>query len=71
METFICENCCNKFIKKNTDEEALKELEQSPWFVPEEEVGCICDDCFPKFKKWFDALTPEDHKRIRSKTTRK
>lgn len=66
MSQYTCENCNQIFNKLWSDEEAKKEYESSSYYMPNEEVAVICDDCFIKFKKWVDSLTEEDHKRIKN-----
>lgn len=62
---FTCEKCKKTFDKGWSDEDALKEYEVSPWNLPQDGKGLVCDDCFTDFKKWFDSLTPEQHEKIR------
>jgi hypothetical protein len=66
MNNFTCDRCQVTFNKGRSEEEARKELETSPWNIPGDAIGVVCDDCFEAFKIWFDSLTEEDHKRIRN-----
>ncbi len=65
MKTFKCEVCNEKFETDRSDKECLEELVKSPWFIEGDEIGEICEDCFQKFKIYFDGLTEEDNKRIK------
>lgn len=65
-DEFKCQKCKKNFIKGWSDEDALKELENSPWNIPEDEIGVLCDDCFKEFKIWFNNLTAQDHRRIKT-----
>ena len=67
MNTFTCEKCERTFAKENSDHDAQKEYDQSPWNIPGEDHGVVCEDCFKQFKIWFESLTEEDHKKIREK----
>jgi len=64
-ETFTCEKCEQEFTKCEQFD-PLHELRNSPWHIPGDGIGVICEDCFVKFKAWFDTLTEEDHRRIRA-----
>jgi hypothetical protein len=66
MNDFTCERCHGTFGRKRTEEEARKEFQGSPWYIPGDESGVLCEDCFQVFRIWFDGLTEADHKRIRS-----
>lgn len=66
MDKFTCANCTQTFNKEWTEEEAVKEFKSSPWYIPNENIDVICDDCFEEFKEWFETLTDEDHKRLRN-----
>ncbi len=66
MSEFICERCHGTFGRKRTEEEAKKEFEGSPWYIPGDTWGTLCSDCFEVFKIWFNGLTEADYKRIRS-----
>lgn len=66
MTQFTCEKCHQTFNKGWSEEETEKEFASAPWNVPGDDRGLICDDCFEEFKKWFDSLTPEDHRKIRN-----
>jgi hypothetical protein len=63
---FTCDKCNEAFYKGWSDEEAMKEFEEAPWNVPDDEIGVICDDCFKEFQIWFNSLKEEDHNRIRN-----
>jgi hypothetical protein len=66
MTEFTCDNCRDTFIKNWTDAEAKKELNESPWNIPGDEICILCDNCFEIFQKWFASLTPEEHEKIRA-----
>ncbi len=67
MAQFTCECCAKTFQKIWSDEEALKEFEQAPWNIANNERALICDDCFTEFKTWLDSLSPEQRAAIRRK----
>jgi len=62
---FTCEKCLKTYDSGWSDAEAEKEFQSVPWNVPGDERGLLCDDCFKEFKKWFDSLTPAQHKQIK------
>ena len=64
MNDFTCEKCNITFKKDWSEEEAKQEFQVAPWNIAGDKVGLICHDCFQEFTEWFDALTPEDHRRI-------
>lgn len=66
MNEFTCDNCKQTFMKAWSDEDAKKEYDASPWNLPEDDIGIICDDCFQEFKTWFSLLSEEEHKRIKA-----
>lgn len=54
---FTCERCQVSFDSEWSEEEAKQEYELSPWNVPGQEAGVVCDDCFEEFKDWFESTT--------------
>ena len=62
---FTCQKCNGTFNKAWSEQEAEKEFSEAPWGIPGDGRGLICDDCFQGFKKWFDSLTPEQHRQIK------
>ncbi len=60
-DKFTCDNCNETFIKLNTDEQARQEYKKSPWNIPKDSFGVVCDDCLILFKAWFETLTAEQH----------
>jgi hypothetical protein len=67
MDKINCDKCEETFIKGWSEEDADKEYHSSPWFIPNQDTGILCEDCFEEFKIWFATLTDEDHKKLRGR----
>lgn len=64
-QPFICVKCGEEFIAAWTEEEAIAEAEElfgRPTTVTERVM--LCDGCYGAFVKWFEQLTPEQHREI-------
>ena len=43
---FYCEACKGTFEKARTDEEAMSEFLEGPFFIHGDSVAVICEDCY-------------------------
>lgn len=66
-DSFTCAVCHRDFLRERSDAEALVEAEAligGP--IPAEDQETVCDDCHIKFMRWFEDLTPEQHREIQA-----
>lgn len=47
------------------EENVITEYINAPYFITNDDVGVVCDDCYKDFLKWHDKLTEEEHIQIR------
>lgn len=67
LKTYRCASCGLVYETETTDEAAFAEAEAlfgEP--VSPEDAEPMCDPCYQRFLKWFESLTPEDHRAIRA-----
>lgn len=63
---FTCGICKKTYLKKRTDEEAMKDAKAHPWnwIEPDDEFIEICEECLKGFKVWYYNLSDEEHNRM-------
>ena len=67
---YTCAICHGEFKSTRSDDEAMAEAEArygGP--ISDDEKEVVCDDCHIKFMRWFDSLTPEQHREIQAEAS--
>lgn len=61
---YTCAVCRQTFLMARPHGEALAEAEERYGPIPEDQREILCEDCHGEYLKWFESLTPAEHKEI-------
>ena len=50
-DQFYCEKCKGTFVKERSDDEAMKEFLDGPFYIPDEPLAVVCEECYQELIK--------------------